>query len=172
MKKTKEFTVSQSIKLVKDMLKNKSLKVQRDSIKPGELFFGVYNAKDKNEVYDKRPFVLLLKRNKSHFMGINFNWLPLPLRLILVKKILQMNKANVKNNKPLDFTYSDLKGFIKKLGYAPVVRLYIRNRLSSGVVKIQPENFLEAARINSAVFNNGVSASSMYKKAINKRKRN
>ena len=164
--KIKEFTVSQSIKLVKDMLKNKSLKVQRDSIKPGELFFGVYDAKDKEQTYDKRPFVLLLKRNKTHMLGINFNWAPLPLRVILVKKILQMNSRNIKNNKPLEFYYKDLKPFLKKIGFAPVIRMYISKRMSSSVIKVKPENLLEASRINSAVFNEGKSAETMYRKAI------
>ena len=96
--KNKEFTTSQSINMVKDMLKDKTLKKSKDKLEVGDLFFGVYDAKNKEEVYNKRPFVMLLKQNKSHMLGIAFSWAPLPLRIILIKKILQVNAKNIKNN--------------------------------------------------------------------------
>lgn len=164
--KNKEFTTSQSINMVKDMLKDKTLKKSKDKLEVGDLFFGVYDAKNKEEVYNKRPFVMLLKQNKSHMLGIAFSWAPLPLRIILIKKILQVNAKNIKNNKPLEFSYKDLKGFIKKIGFAPIIRLYIKKRMSSSVVLIKPENLIQAARLNTAVFTNGVSAEKLYKKAI------
>lgn len=164
--KTKELTTSQSIKLVKEMMQNKSSKQSRDKLEVGDLFFGVYDAKDKDAVYNKRPFVMLLKQNKSHMLGIAFSWAPMPLRVILIKKILQVNAKNIKLGKKLDFSYKDLKSFIKKIGFAPIIRLYIRKRMSSSVVVIPPEHLMTAARLNTAVFTNGAKAEELYKKAI------
>ena len=166
MAKEKEISIKDSINLVKTMLKDKSKQKKLNSLVPGDLFFGVYDAKNKLNVYDKRPFVLILRKSNSYILGINFSWAPLPLRVILVKKILMMNKSNIKNNKPLEFSYKDLKGFIKKIGFAPIIRLYIKKRMSSSVVLIKPENLMQAARLNTAVFTNGVSAEKLYKKAI------
>ena len=162
----KEISIKDSIKLVKDMLKDKSKQRKLSSLVPGDLFFGVYDARDKNLVYDKRPFVLILRKSNSYILGINFSWAPLPLRVILVKKILMMNKTNIKNNKPLEFSYKELKPFLKKIGFAPVIRLYITGRMSNNVVKIEPENLMSAARLNTAVFTNGKRAEELYKKAI------
>ena len=169
--KNKEFTVKDSIAIVKTMLKDKSKKVKLSSLKPGDLFFGVYDAKNKEEDYNKHPFVLILRKSNSYILGIAFSWAPLPLRVILVKKILMMNKSNIKNNKPLEFSYKELKPFLKKIGFAPVIRLYITGRMSNNVVKIEPENLMGAARLNTAVFTNGKSANELYKKAISGNKK-
>ena len=166
----KEFTTSQSINIVKEMLKDKTLKRSKNKLEIGDLFFGVYDAKNKNEVYNKRPFIMLLKQNNSHMLGISFSWAPLPLRIILIKKILQVNVKNIKNSKPLEFDYSQLKPMLKKLGFAPIIRLYIKKRMSSSVVIVKPENLMHAARLNTAVFTNGVSADILYKKAISANK--
>ena len=99
MAKEKEISVKDSINLVKTMLKDKSKQKKLNSLVPGDLFFGVYDARNKNLVYDKRPFVLILRKSNSYILGINFSWAPLPLRVILVKKILMMNKTNIKNNR-------------------------------------------------------------------------
>ena len=171
MKNNKEFTTAQSINLVKEMLKDKTLKKSKDKLTVGDLFFGVYDAKNKDEVYNKRPFVMLLKQNKNHMLGISFSWAPLPLRVVLIKKILQMNSQNIKAGKQLEFSYKELKPFLKKIGFAPVIRLYIRKRMSSSVVIVKPENLMQAARLNTAVFTNGTRAEELYKRAIQANKK-
>jgi hypothetical protein len=65
---------------------------------------------------------MVLKSNKSHMLGLNFHWLPMPLRVLLIKKIIRLNKQNIKNKVPLEFSYRTLKPFLKKLGYAPCIR--------------------------------------------------
>ena len=152
-------------------MQNKSSKQSRDKLEVGDLFFSVYDAKDKDAVYNKRPFVLLLRQNKSHMLGISFSWAPMPLRIILIKKILQMNTKNIKAGKKLEFNYKDLKSFIKKIGFAPIIRLYIRKRMSSSIVLIPPEHLMTAAKLNTAVFTNGAKAEELYKRAIQANKK-
>lgn len=165
--KVKEFTTTQSINLVKEMLGNKAQKKSRDKMLPGDLFFAVYDAKFKEETYNKRPFIMLLKQNKTHMLGIAFSWAPMPLRIVLVKKILQANTQNLKLGRRLEFSYEQLKPFLKKIGMAVVVRRYIRKRMSSSVSLVKPENLMIAARLKSEVFTNGkISAEELYKRAI------
>lgn len=162
----KELTTTQSLKIVKNMFKDKSLKKSRDTLKPGDLFFGTYDAKNKENVYDKRPFVILLKQNKTHILGLNFHYLPMKFRSTLIKAILKVNASNIKNKKRLEFSYSEFKPFLKKLGYSPCIRMYIRSRMSSSVVKINSEDLMESAKLNTAVFTNGISAETLYKKSV------
>lgn len=164
--KNKEFTTSQSIKIVKDIMKDKSSKVNKKNLAVGDLFFGVYDARNKEEVYNKRPFVLLLAQNSRHMLGISFSWAPLPLRVVLVKKILSLNRKNIKEGKRLEFSYKQLKPFLKRIGFAPIIRKYIISRMSSGVVLIPPEHLMTAARLQTAVFTDGKRAEELYKRAL------
>lgn len=167
MKKEKELTASQSMKKVKDLLKDKSLRISRSKLVPGQLYFCFYDAKDKEMTYDKTPMVFLLRKNKTHTLGINFHWAPMPLRILLVKQIIKMNKNNIKLNKPLEFSYNDLKPFLKKIGFSPIIRLYINKRISSSVTVVPPSEFMNAARLKSETFTKGkMSAEQLYKKAI------
>lgn len=166
MNNIKEMTPSESIKRVKELLKSKQ-KFSKKNFAPGKLLMFFYNAKDKKNTYDRTPFILVLKINSVHTLGINFHWLPMPMRITLVKFILKLNKNNIKNNKPLQFDYSQLKPMLKKLGYAPCVRLYINSRISSSGVVIEDTDLLNAARIKSESFTSGkYSADELYRKAI------
>ena len=163
----KGLSAAESIKFVKDMLKTKSKKLTLKDFEPGSLLMYRYNAKNKEETWDVTPLVMVLKTSKRYVLGLNFHWLVLPLRIVLVKKILQMNSKNIKAGKKLEFNYKDLKPMLKKLGYSPCIRLYIKNRISETGVLIPPEHLMNAARTKSETFTNGrVSAEELYKRAI------
>lgn len=163
-----ELSATASIKLMKDIFKNKKTLTPKD-LRPGKMLTYFYNAKDKSNTYDKTPLVFVLRRNKTHTLGLNIHWLPFPLRQVLIKKILgtNSNKKNIKAKKPLEFSYKNLKPFLKRLGYAPVIRLYINKRISKKGVIVPDDMLLQAARIKSETFTQGkVSAETMYRKAI------
>lgn len=163
----KGLSPAESIKFVKNMLKTKSKKLTLKDFEPGSLLMYRYNAKNKEETFDVTPLVMVLKRSRRYVLGINFHWAPLPLRIVLVKKILQLNRRNIKEGKQLEFDYRTLKPFLKKIGFAPVIRLYIKNRISETGVLIPPEHLMDAARTKSETFTNGrISAEELYKRAI------
>ena len=80
---------------LKELMKNKT--AIKKSLKPGRLVIYSYNAKDKTQKYDKRPFVFVLRTSGSYMLGINFNWLPPQMRFKLVETILKVNAKNIKN---------------------------------------------------------------------------
>lgn len=163
----KGLSASESIKFVKDMLKTKTKKLTLKDFEPGSLLMYRYNARDKSQTFDATPLVMVLKTSRRYVLAINFHWLPVPLRIVLVKKILQMNTKNIKAGKKLEFSYKELKPFLKRLGYAPCIRLYIKNRISETGVVIPPEHLMNAARTKSETFTNGkISAEELYKRAI------
>ena len=164
-KKIKELTPSQSFKKVKELLKTKE-KFSTKNFKPGALLFYFYDAKDKSQTYDRTPLVMVLKKNSKHTLGLAFHWLPMPMRIMLVKHIIKLNSKNIKANKPLEFSYEQLKPMLKKLGYAPCIRLYINKRISSNGVVIPDSQLLEACRLKTETFTQGkYSAEQLYKKA-------
>lgn len=164
-KKIKELTPSQSYKKAKELIKERKNLTKKDMI-PGNLIFAFYNAKDKEQTYDRTPLILTLRRNGTHTLGLNFHWIPLNMRVNLIKHIIRLNEKNIKNNKPLQFSYEQLKPMLKTLGYAPCIRLYINKRIGSSGVVIPPERLMEVARLKTETFTKGkYTAEQLYAKA-------
>lgn len=168
--KIKELSSQESYNKVKDLLKEKR-KFSKNDMKPGNLIFTFYNAKDKEQTYDKTPLVLILRRSQRYTLGLNFHWIPLSMRLNLIKTIIRMNEKEIKRGSPLNFSYSKLRPMLKSLGYAPCIRLYINTRLANRGVIIPPERLGEVARLKAETFTAGrYSASQLYQMAKRKGK--
>ena len=83
------------------------------------------------------------------------------MRMKLIYAILKLNSRNIKDQKPLEFSYKQLKPFLKRFNYAPCVRLYIRKRFAPKGAVIPPEHLVKVARLDTAVFT-GISAEKAY----------
>lgn len=154
-----------SKKLLKELLR--SAKRFRKDLIPGNLILTMYDAKYKAP-YDARPLFLVLAKNSHHVLGLNFHWLPVNMRMKLIYAILKLNSKNIKEKKPLVFSFKQLKPFLKRFNYAPCVRLYIRSRFAPKGVVISPENLVKVARLDTAIFT-GISAEKAYALARTKR---
>ena len=143
-----QMTPAESIKQVKRLITNKTKITKKDWI-PGNVVFTYYFAKYQNLVYDHTPLVLILKRNSTHTLGLNFHWLPFKMRVNLVKHILNLNKKNVAKGKPLEFSYEQMKPLLKHYGYAPCIRKYINKRFRSSGTVVGPDMLSQVARLRS-----------------------
>ena len=171
-KKTVGLTTKQSIDFLKDLFKNNKKTLTSDDFRPGKILSFSYDAKDKSQKYDKTPLVLVLRRNKSHPLAINFHWAPVPMRVMLINIILKTNKGNIKKDRELNFGYKALKPLLKKLGFAPIIRLYINSRISSKGVVVPNSEFMNAAKMKSESFTGGKeSAEKLYSKAVKRSKK-
>lgn len=162
--KIKELSVEETKKKAKELLK----RVHKLTIKdftPGNIIHGKYNAKDKTMIFDKTPLTMILRVTSRHLLGLNFHWLPYTFRIRLVKEILEMNKSNIKHNKPLQFSYKALRPFLKKHGYMPCIRCYITSRWRRSGVSVPPEDLLGMARLNMMTFNGGIPEEQVYRLA-------
>jgi hypothetical protein len=171
--KIPELTPKESLEYVKGLIKRKRKVVLKD-LKPGRIFFTTYNAKHKEHTYDRTPLILILKKSPSYTLGINFHWLPISLRMNLVKHIMDKNAANIRQRKAFKFSYADFKPLLKSLRYAPCIRLYINRRFGKKGVTIPGYKLLEIARLRTETFTNGkYSASQLYAmaRAAGKRKK-
>lgn len=79
---------------------------------------------------------------------------------------MQLNKKNIEQNKPIEFTYQQIKPMLKSLGYAPCIRLYINHRFRSSGTVIPPDRLMEIARLKTETFTKGkYSAAQMFQMA-------
>jgi hypothetical protein len=169
-KRAVEMTAKQSIEFVKNLFKIKKT-LSNSDFKPGSIITFNYNAKDKTQTYDKTPLVMILRRNGSHTLAINFHWAPVSMRVMLINIILKKNKGNIRKGRPLEFSYNELKPLLKRMGFAPIIRKYINNRISSKGAVIPTSELMQAAKLKSETFTKGkMSAGQLYKKATKKYK--
>lgn len=163
-----------NIQKVKDLLKTE-LQPKEKTLIPGSFLIYKYNAKNDEEVYDKTPLVFVLKVSKSYVLGLNFHYCPIKLRKIMIKFLFKVFKNNFKllqNNKHLEFSYERFKPILHRLGMFPVIRLYIRKRISPKVCLIPSNKILDIALLSTETFtgNPRITDKVLYKKAIAKYK--
>lgn len=171
MRTLKELTPEQSYQKVKDLLKEKKKLTKRD-FAPGNLLFTFYDAKYQQYTFDRTPMVLILRRNRTHTLGLNFHWIPLSMRMNLIQYIIKINRKNIELGKPIQFEYAQLRPLMKSLGYSPCIRLYINNRFAQNGVIIPPERLAEVARMKTETFTKGkFSASQLFNMARSRAKK-
>ena len=157
-----ELNKKESLKAVRQLMKrSKVINISRD-FKPGNIIFISYDAKYKDRVYDRTPMFMVLRRSRGYTLGLNFHWIPFTMRIWLIQYIIRQNKNNIRQNKAIDFDYKKLKPLLKKLRYAPCVRLYINSRFKRKGAVVPIEHAKEMAEINPVSFT-GVPAETIYK---------
>lgn len=163
--KLARLSVKDSKAFIAEMLRMRKPR-SNDDLMVGNLVFTSYNAKDKDKVWDKRPMFLILSRSRGYTLGLNFHWLPVRMRIVLLKYIVALNKKKRKDE-IFSIDYKDLKPFLKKHGYFPCIRLYINKRLGRNCVNIPHEKFPVCSVLETAVFS-GVSSDKIYKSLTRK----
>jgi hypothetical protein len=158
----------EAAKLFKTLLQSNLNNFKAGDVTPGNMLFYRYDAKNKEQTYDKTPLVLVLKRSRGYVLGLNLHWTPVPLRITLLKLILKFNKTNIMKGYPIQFTYEMVKPFIMKMGLGPVIRLYIFNRISRRGLVVPVTMWLQAAKLRAESFSGGKSADQLYQQAIKK----
>jgi len=151
---TRELTPKESVEMLKNMIKKNKVSIQKE-LKPGALVTFVYDAKDKDNIYDRTPFVMVLSTTSKYLLGINFHWMPISKRQILVNYILHRNRKRIRMKKPLRITYRELRATVKSIGVFPVIRLYIRGRMSKYGVRVPDELLSQAAKMKTETFTGG-----------------
>ena len=166
-----QYSPKESILKAKQFMSKKgSFKaIKTDDFKSGNLLFLKYNAKDKTKIYDKNPLIMVLYRNGSHTLGLNFHWLPFIMRIELIRLIFSVNVSRVKNRKPLKFDYPSIRSFLKKRGYSPCIRKYINKRFSKTGYKVPNSQLLGFARLNMMMFTGGIPTEQVYAMVRNKK---
>ena len=143
--KIKEFGKPGAMDLIRD---------GKQSTKPhyGLLNMFFYDPKGRNTLpyYDTFPLVLPLEEYPDGFLGINFHYLPIPLRMALLDEVVDFsNNTKFDETTVLNVTYQNVKniGLIK-----PTLKRYLAGFTKSQFRRIDADEFTVATLLPVARF--------------------
>jgi|TARA_B110001454_G_C12658303_1_gene408412 hypothetical protein len=135
--KIKEFGKPGALDLIRDGKRNNKPFI-------GKLNMFFYNPKFKKKLpyYDTFPLVLPLERYGDGFLGINLHYLPIPLRIKLLDRLVDYsNNTRFDESTKLIVNYSKLKK-IKLL--KPTIHKYLASHIQSQFRRIDADEFTVA----------------------------
>ena len=134
---------------IKEFGKPGALDLIRDGKRDNKPFFGklnmfFYNPKFKKQLpyYDTFPLVLPLERYNDGFLGINLHYLPIPLRIKLLDRLVDYsNNSQFDESTRLIVDYSKLK---KVKLIKPTIHKYLAGQVQSQFRRIDADEFTVA----------------------------
>lgn len=109
-------------------------KGERKIIKPGSMItFSYPNPKTALSVlkfFDAQPLVIIFNIKGRYIYGLNLHWTARPMREILMKMVVKLNKSAIDNNKSFDLNWQMIKEFLVRNGLEDlIVKTYITSRI-------------------------------------------
>ena len=145
----------------------KSLDLIRDGKQASRPFFGrlnmfIYDPKLKKKLpyYDTFPLVLPLEKYNDGFLGLNFHYLPIPLRVKLLDRVVDFsNNTKFDESTVLNVGYQNLKRIrlIK-----PTLKRYLAGKVKSRFRRVDADEFTVATLLPVQRFKKG-SQSEVYR---------
>ena len=145
---------------IKEFGTPKTLDLIRDGKQATRPFFGrlnmfIYDPKLKKKLpyYDTFPLVLPLENYNDGFLGINFHYLPIPLRVRLLDRVVDFsNNTKFDKTTTLNVSYQNLKRvrLIK-----PTIKRYLAGKVKSRFRRIDADEFIVATLLPVARFKKG-----------------
>ena len=153
--KIREFGTPKSLDLIRDGK-------QATSPFIGRLNMFFYDPKLKKTLpyYDRFPLVLPLEKYSDGFLGINFHYLPIPLRMKLLDRVVDFsNNTKFDESTRLNVGYQKLKT-IKLI--KPTLKRYLAGKVKSRFRRVDADEFTVATLLPVQRFKKG-SQSEVYK---------
>ena len=153
---------------IKEFGKPGAMDLIRDGRRNNRPFFGrlnmfFYDPKFKKTLpyYDTFPLVLPLEKYTDGFLGINFHYLPIPLRVKLLNSLVSgfANNSKLDESTRLNVSYDSVG---KRSLVKPTLHKYLKTNLRSQFRRIDADEFTVAALLPVARFKKA-SASEVYK---------
>lgn len=124
----------------------------------GNMYQFIYNPKHKATLpyYDRIPLIFPINKAKGGFLGINFHYLPLPLRAKLMDALYDVvTNDRYDETTKLRISYNTLSGVAKYKEFAPTIKHYLSSHVVSKMLYIAPVEwdvalFLPTARFEGA----------------------
>ena len=141
----------------------KALDLIRDGKQAARPFFGrlnmfFYDPKLKKTLpyYDRFPLVLPLENYSDGFLGINFHYLPIPLRVRLLDSMVDFsNNTKFDESTKLNVSYNAIKRIrlVK-----PTLKRYLAGKVKSRFRRIDADEFIVATLLPVARFSKASAA--------------
>ncbi len=126
--------------------------------RPGHMYMYIYDPKFKDTLpfYDRFPLIFPFKVEADRFWGINFHYLPPPLRAKLMDSLYDVaNNQRYDETTKLKINYQILNSASKFRYFKPCIKQYLFTQMKSKFVYIYPSEwdialFLPAERFTKA----------------------
>jgi hypothetical protein len=140
----------------KNALMKNTGEIQKTKIFPGALNFFSYDPKLKEELpyYDKFPLSFIIGVDETGFTGINFHYLPYPVRVKLYDKMWNVAKLNVKQpaQRVIQLNWQLLGAASKFPEVQPAVKRYLYNHVRSRFIQVPIEDWKIALMLPNEQF--------------------
>jgi len=140
-------------KFAKEYLKKYGATKSGKSFLPGSLITFKYDALHKEHKFDKHPLVVSLGDSKKHgrayFLGLNLHWFPKSRRVLIASLIVELLK-----DRHGKLEYNDIKPIMTMFKDTPMLRMYIKTRVSKKVIKMEQDVYMRAASISYEEWHN------------------
>lgn len=107
----------------------------------GHMYMFQYDPKHKGTLpyYDRFPLIFPINKAKGGFLGINFHYLPLPLRAKLMDSLYDVTtNERFDETTKLRASYNILNGASKYKEFQPTVKHYLSSQVRTRLVYIHP----------------------------------
>lgn len=121
----------------------------------GHMYMFMYDPKHKETLpyYDRVPLIFPINKAKGGFLGINFHYLPLPLRAKLMDALYDTaTNERYDESTKLKISYSILSGASKYREFKPTIKHYLTEHVRSRLIYINPSEWDIALFLNIAKF--------------------
>lgn len=129
--------------------------LQSSRIMPGTLVFFGYDPKYKETLpyYDRFPLSFIFNMDKLGMTGINFHYLPLPVRIKLFDKMWQIAKnSKLPTQQVMALNWNLLSNATKFPEVAPAVKRYLFGHVQTRFIKIPLEDWKTAIMLPNEMF--------------------
>ena len=149
--KIREFGTPKALDLIRD-----GKQASRPFIGRLNMFFYDPKLKKKLPYYETFPLVLPLERYNDGFLGLNFHYLPIPLRMRLLDRVVDFsNNTKFDESTMLRVSYRKLKN-VKLI--KPTIKRYLAGKVKSRFRRVDADEFTIATLLPVARFKKGTVA--------------
>lgn len=117
------------------------------SLEVGKMFLFMYDPKYKATLpmYDRFPLVIPFSRDATSFTGLNFHYLPLGARMVLLNKLfLFANNNKLDGSTRLKITWSLLSNMAKFPEVQPCVKKYLYGHVQTRFMQLDASEWKTA----------------------------
>lgn len=128
---------------------------------PGKMYAMFYDPKHKETLpyYDVFPLIIPFSRDSETFTAINFHYLPLKMRFVLLKNLLDFATDKTLTEKTrLRVSWEFIGGISKYRGVNSAVKKYRYDHVASQFLEIPADQWFTAIILPTERFNQGKNA--------------
>lgn len=113
----------------------------------GKMYFFKYDAKGKDvlPMFDRFPLVFPIERYTDGFLGLNFHYLPIPQRALLLNRLMDYTSDNtLSDTTKIRMTYDTLSRVSKLQIARPCIKRYLFSHIRSKFIYVEPSEWTQA----------------------------